>query len=213
MFRLSLLSILAIALSAGCSSPASLEIRPEVLVLEGAGATGQLEPVILDEDGKQITEGYSVVWLGLDSKVAKVQQDGRVEAVSSGMILVDVEVVGTEVRGKGRVEVKIPGSVIASRDELALPAGGAPVMVSAEVRSDVDTPLGGKFLPNWKVDDQSIVSLEQMPRSDEPRTWARLTPLKPGETYATAKYGELAADIRIVVVASPAPAPEAPIAE
>jgi hypothetical protein len=103
--------------------------------------------------------------------------------------------------------------VIASHENLVLAAGQSPQMVSAEVRSDVDTPLGGKFLPNWKVDDTSIVSLEQMPPSEEPRTWARLTPLKPGETYATATFGELAADIPVLVVPSTPPAPEAPAAE
>jgi hypothetical protein len=212
MGRISCLLLVALGLAAGCSSPASLEIKPDVLVLEGVGAEGRLEPVILDEDGKQITEGYSFAWFGLDSKVAKVHQDGRVEAVSSGKIMVDVEIVGTEVRGIGHVEVKIPGSVIASHDELGLVAGQAPVMVSAEVRSDIDTMLGGKYVPNWKVDDSTIVSLEQLPRSDEPRTWARLTPLKPGETYATASFGELAADIHIVV-APGSPPPEAPTAE
>jgi len=205
MGRKSCLLLMVLAVAAGCSSPASVEVKPEVLVLEGAGATGKLEPVILDEDGKQITEGYSFAWFGLDPKVAKVQQDGRVEAVSSGKILVDIEVVGTEVHGMGQVEVRIPGSVVASHEELVLPAGGSPVMVSAEVRSDVDTVLGGKFVPNWKVDDATIVALEQMPASEEPRTWARLTPLKAGETYATAKYGELAADIHIVVEGPPSP--------
>ena len=208
MIRLSCLSVLLLSVCAGCSSPASLEVKPDPLVLEGAGATGQLEPVILDEDGKQITEGYAFAWFGTDTKVAKVHQDGRVEAVSSGKIMVDVEVVGTEVRGTGHVEVRIPGSVIASHEKLVLRTGQSPTMVSAEVRSDVDTPLGGKFLPNWKVDDPDIVSLEQQPGSEEPRTWARLTPLKPGTTYATATYGELAADIPILVMPGTPPAPE-----
>jgi hypothetical protein len=192
----------------GCSSPASLEVRPDPLVLEGVGAKGVLEPVILDENGKQITEGYGIAWLGTDSKVAKVHQDGRVEAVSTGKILVDVEVVGTEVRGIGNVEVRIAGSVIASHDELALVAGQGPLMVSAEVRSDIDTMIKG-YLPTWKVDDPSVVRLEQIPGPDQPRTMARLTPLKPGETYATASFKDLAADIRIVVVANQPPEPEA----
>lgn len=204
--------LLALGAVTGCSSPASVEVRPDPLVLEGAGATGKLEPIILDESGKQLTEGYSIAWLGTDPKVAKVHQDGRVEALSTGKILVDVEVIGTEVRGMGNVVVKIPGSVVASHEELGLVAGQSPVMVSAEVRSDADTLIEG-YLPNWKVDDQAVVKLEQLPGSGEPRTWARLTPLKPGETYATASYKDLAADVRIVVVANPPPAPEAPAAE
>lgn len=212
MGRIAFLVLLALGTATACSSPASVEVKPDPLVLEGVGATGKLEPIILDESGKQITEGYAVAWLGLDSKVAKVHQDGRVEAQSTGKILVDLEVIGTEVRGIGNVEVKIAGSVIASHEELGLVAGQSPVMVSAEVRSDVDTLIVG-YLPNWKVDDPAVVKLEQLPGSDEPRTWARLTPLKPGETYATASYGELAADIRIVVVDNTLPAPEAPAAE
>jgi hypothetical protein len=212
MGRITMLVALALGAITGCSSPASLEIEPEVLVLEGAGATGKLEPVIFDEGGKRITEGYAFAWFGLDSKVAKVHQDGRVEAVSSGKIMVDVEVVGTEVRGIGHVEVKIPGSVVASHEKLVLVTGGSSVMVSAEVRSDRDTMLPG-YLPDWKVDHPDLVSLEQMPRSEEPRTWARLTPLKPGTTYATATYKDLAIDIPILVVPGTPPAPDGPAAE
>jgi hypothetical protein len=212
MTRIALLLLIALGAAAGCSSPATVEVRPDPLVLEGVGATGKLEPVILDESGKQLTEGYAIAWLGTDRKVAKVHQDGRVEAQSTGKILVDVEVIGTEVRGIGNVVVKIPGSVAASHDELGLVAGQGPVMVSAEVRSDIDTLIEG-YVPTWKVDDATVVRLEQLPGSGEPRTRARLTALKPGETYATASFKDLAADIRIVVVANPPPAPEAPAAE
>jgi hypothetical protein len=212
MSRIALLLLVALGAAVGCSSPATVEVRPDPLVLEGVGATGQLEPIILDESGKQITEGYAVAWLGTDRKVAKVHQDGRVEAQSTGKILVDLEVIGTEVRGMGNVVVKIPGSVVASHDELILVAGQGPVMVMAEVRSDIDTLIEG-YVPTWKVDDSTVVRLEQLPGSDEPRTRARLTALKPGETYATASFKDLAADIRVVVVASQPPAPEAPAAQ
>jgi hypothetical protein len=212
MRRIPLVALVAFAAATGCSSPASVEVRPDPLVLEGAGATGKLEPIVLDESGKQLTEGYAIAWLGTDRKVAKVHQDGRVEAVTSGKILVDVEVIGTEVRGMGHVEVRIPGSVVASHDELALVVGQGPVMVVGEVRSDIDTLIPG-WVPTWKVDDATIVRLEQLPGSEEPRTRAKLTALKPGETYATASFKDLAADIRIIVIANPPPAPEASAAE
>lgn len=199
--------LLTTGLACACSSPASVEVSPDPLVLEGVGAEGQFQTRILDEDGAPIASGYDVVWLGLDSKVAKVQQDGRVQAQSTGKILVDVEVVGTEVHGVGHVEVRIPGSVVASHDELALPVGGPSTTVWAELRSDVDMVIEG-WVPTWKVDDQSVVKLEAPPPGEgATRAFAKLTPLKAGETYATATYKDLAADIRVVVV-EPTP-PEA----
>jgi hypothetical protein len=190
--------LLTLAAFCACSSPAKVEVRPNPLVLEGKDAKGKLEAVIFDENGKELTEGYSVTWMCLDAETVKVQQDGTVSPLSSGKALVDVEIVGTEVHGTGTVEVRIPSWVEVSHEELQLMAGQGRVTVWAEVRNDKSFAMPG-YLPTWKADDTTIVSIEQSHDAKKSRAFLNVTPLAPGETYLTASYKELAADIRVVV--------------
>ena len=197
---------LLLAAVLGCSSPAKVEVRPNPLVLEGKDAKGQLKAVIFDENGKEITEGYSVTWMCLDSKTIKVQQDGSVVAVSSGKALVDVEIVGTEIHGTGTVEAKIPSWIEPSHEELSLVQGQQKVTVWAEVRDDKSFAMKG-YLPTWKVDNDKIVSIETGQSASKSRAFLTVTPLAPGETYLTATYKELATDIRVMVTPKEAAPP------
>jgi hypothetical protein len=199
--------LLVLAAALGCSSPAKVEVRPNPLVLEGKDAKGQLKAVIFDENGKELDEGYSVTWMCLDSQTIKVQQDGTVTALSSGKALVDVEVVGTEIHGTGNIEVKIPSWVEVSGDELHLVQGQALATVWAEVRDDKGFPMKG-YLPAWKVDDPKVVSIEAGQNADQSRSFLKVTPLAAGETYLTASYKDLAADIHVTVSPKGAVAPD-----
>ena len=182
----------------GCSSPASVEVRPNPLVLDGKDAKGKLEAVIFDENGKQLTEGYDVTWLCVDPATAKVQQDGTVEPQKSGKTLVDVEIVGTEIHGSGAIEVIIPSYVEVSAESLDLVAGQPGPTVWADVRNDAGFPIQN-YLPAWKVDNPAIVAIEQSNDPSKGRAFLELKPLAAGETYLTASYKELASDIRVVV--------------
>jgi hypothetical protein len=191
--------LFAAAAGLGCSSPARVEVRPDPLVLVGEGAKGQLEAVIFDEDGKQLTEGLTVTWMCLDGKTVKVQQDGLAIAQSSGKTLVDVEIVGTEIHGAGTIEVKIPAWVETSHEEIGMVLGQGDARVWGEVRDDKGFPLQG-YLPEWKVDDPKVVSIQAMQDTEQTRTTVKITPLAAGETFVTASYKDFAKDIRVVVV-------------
>ncbi len=188
----------------GCSSPAKVEVRPNPLVLEGKGATGELKAVIFDENGKELTEGYDVTWLCVDPATAKVQQDGSVEAMASGKTLVDVEIVGTEIHGAATIEVRIPSWVEISAEELTLVQGQPGATLWAETRNDKGFPMKG-YLPTWKVDNPSILSIEPSEDAAGARAFLKVTPLAPGETYLTASYKDLAGDVRVVVSAPDGP--------
>ena len=208
MSRNSIWTILVVwAALLGCSSPAKVEVRPNPLVLEGKGAKGELKAVIFDEDGKELAKGYDVTWLCVDPSTAKVQQDGSVEAMTSGKTMVDVEIVGTEVHGEATIEVRIPSWVEISTDELALVQGQPAQTVWAETRNDKRFPMKG-YLPTWKVDNPSILSIEPSQDAQGARAYLKVTPLAPGETYLTASYKDLAADIRVVVTPPGAPTAE-----
>jgi hypothetical protein len=207
MKKLLYMMVPALLVALGCSSPAKVEVRPDPLVLEGKDATGQLRAVIFDENGKALGEGYSVTWMCLDSQTIKVQQDGTVTALSSGKALVDVEVVGTEIHGTGNIEVKIPSWVEVSGDSLALVRGKGPATVWAEVRDDKGFPMKG-YLPAWKTDDPKIVSIEAGQNADRSRSFLNVTPLAAGQTYLTASYKDLAADIQVTVAPEGAVASE-----
>lgn len=202
--------MLTITVAIGCSSPSKIELRPNPLVLEGKGTKGKLSWHIFDEDGKEITEDYGVTFMCLDEKTIRIQQDGTVIALSSGKALVDIEIVGSQVPGipgteihtKGEVIVKIPGWIEMSHEQITLIAGQQPVTVWAELRNDQNHTMRGR-LPTWKVDNPNIVSISPNVNKHATRVFLNLTPLTPGETFASAIYGDLAGDILITVVPPP----------
>lgn len=199
MLKIKIAVLLATVGVVGCSSPARVEVKPDPLVLVGEGATGQLEAVIFDDGGKEMTDAPPVTWMCLDTKTVKVQQDGKVVAVSSGKTIVDVEIVGTEIHGAGNIEVVIPAWVETSVEELPVVLGQGEVKVWGEVRDDKGFPLKG-YMPEWKVDDAKIVSIEAMQDTGGTRSIVKITPLAAGETFVTASYKDLARDVRVVVV-------------
>jgi len=199
MHKTSYAILLAVTAGLGCSSPARVEVRPDPLVLVGEGATGKLEAVIFDEAGKQLTEGLPVTWMCLDGKTVKVQQDGSVTALASGKTLVDVEIVGTEIHGAGTIEVKIPAWVETSQEEIVMVLGRGDARAWGEVRDDKGFPMQG-YLPEWKVDDPKVVSIQAMQDTEQTRTILKITPQAAGETFVTASYKDFAKDIHVVVV-------------
>jgi hypothetical protein len=192
-----------------CSTPTTLTLEPEVLTLEGEGAKGRITATILDQDGRPMADGPGLAWLPTNPEVAALQQDGAVRARSTGTSLYEVEVVGTEVRAQGRIVVNIPVAVGLSAEELALAPGQSSPDVTAQVFSDTGAPIPG-LLAAWKIEDPQVVKIEQLPDANPARSRIRITALRPGETYVTASYKELAADVRVVVAAPEAAAGDAP---
>lgn len=114
---------------------------------------------------------------------------------------------GTEIHGGGTIQVQIPSWVETSVQELPMVAGSDPVRIWAEVRDEKGFPVKGS-VPEWKVEGSGVVSIEKIPGTGEVRSVVALRPLAPGETFVTASSGELAQDVRVVVV-SPQVAAEA----
>jgi hypothetical protein len=214
MTKLAFALFLALTGTLGCSSPTTVEVRPNPLILEGQGAKGRLRAVVFDADGKDITGDHAVTWMCLDTKNIKIQQDGTVVALSSGQALVDAEVVGTDLpslpgyglHGGGTVIVKIPSWVEVSHERLNLETGQKTSTVWAEVRNDLGHPMTD-YLPTWKVDNPAIVSIESSLNRSKTRTLLTLTALAPGETFLTASYKDLAGDILLTVSTPQAAAP------
>jgi len=202
MIRSALIALIALA---ACKSPASLELEPAVLLLEGAGSKGRITVTILDRDGRPMADGRGLAWLPTNPEVATLHQDGEVIAKSTGTSMYEVELVGTEVRAQGKIEVRIPVAVGVSAEEVILEPGQSAPDVTAQVFADTGAPIPG-FLTAWKIEDQKVAKIEQLPDANPARSRVRITALQPGETYATASYEELAADVRVVVSAPEAAA-------
>ncbi|HUT78614.1 MAG TPA: hypothetical protein VM285_13050 [Polyangia bacterium] len=198
MNRTIIISSTALAVLAACSTPTTLRLEPELLQLEGAGAKGRIAATILDQDGKPIVDGPGLAWLPTNPEVAGLSQDGEVQAKSTGSSLYEVEVVGTEIRAQGKIEVRIPVAVGVSSDEVVLAPGQTSPDVTAQVFADTGAPITG-FLAAWKVEDPAVAKLETLPDPNPARSRVRLTALEAGETYATASFKDLAADVHIVV--------------
>ncbi len=64
-----------------------LTVSPGEATLTEAGATAELEAVVLDAEGNEI-EGATVVWATSDADIATVNEDGVVEAVASGVVTI-----------------------------------------------------------------------------------------------------------------------------
>jgi hypothetical protein len=199
--------LLASVIAAACSSPAKVEVRPKPLVLEGKGTKGRLTALVFDENGKELDiKDHPVTWMCLDEDTIKVRQDGTVEAVKSGKALVDVEIVGSEVpglpgtglHGTGEVVVRIPGWIEMSGEEIFLEAGQPDVTVWAELRNDANHTMAN-YLPAFKIDNPNVASIVTFKNDHGTRMFAKITPKAPGETYLSAYYKDLAADILVVV--------------
>jgi hypothetical protein len=194
-----LFSFLAVIfLLAGCSTPASVEITPETVILEGAGSTANLSAKILDADGQQISEGYETVWFTEDTKLIKLTPDGEISAVASGEAEVEVEVVGTEVKNTVSIRIKIPQSIELSHEKLRLWTGQVKDNVWAEVRSEKNAFIEG-YLPKWTSDDPSTVKVEQIVDPNRRQSWVKITGMKSGMTYINATFNSITKTIRVSV--------------
>ena len=178
-----------------CSTPASIEIEPKEVTLEGADAELQLEAKILDSNGEVIPDGHNVVFFS-DGKNIKCTTDGKLTAVSSGEA--EVEVVNTEIKTAVPVRIKIPSSIRVSHEKLRLWSGQVKENVWAEVRSEKDAFIEG-YLPEWSSDDPSIVKVEPIVDPKRRQSWVKMTGLKSGTTYINASFKSIKKTIRVAV--------------
>jgi hypothetical protein len=183
----------------GCGpKPASVEIVPGEVVLEGAGAQQKLEARVLDEEGKVIPGFTDIVWFSEDMKHIKLSADGTVTAVASGEAKVDVEVVNTQLKATVKIRIKIAASVKVSHERLRLWTGQVKEDVCAEVLSEKGAFIEG-YLPTWKSDDPDIVKVEPIVDPNRRQSWVRMTGMKSGITYIYAKYKDFSQQIRVAV--------------
>lgn len=191
--------IAGVALGAitACTKPAKVEIVPDKVVLEGAGATQKLAAKVLDADGNQMTEGVDVIWFTEDSEHIKLATDGTVTALASGEATVTLEVVGTELKGEVPIRVKIPQSIHVSHERLRLWTGQVKENVWAEVRSEKDAYIEG-YKANWVSDDPDIVKVETI-NDNRRQSFVRMTGMKSGVTFVYAKFDPFSKRIRVAV--------------
>jgi hypothetical protein len=174
---------LATLLAAGCQTPASLEINPEEVVLDGAGTTAKIQVKVLDEEGNPIEEGVDVVFFSTDTEHFKLNTtNGEVTAQASGEGFVEIEVVGTEIKVDVPVRVKIASSLNVSHPQkrLRLWTGQVKEDVWSEVYSEKGATIIG-FKPDWKTEDPSVVTVEPI-NPERRQSWVKLVGMKSGKT-------------------------------
>ena len=183
----------------GCGpTPTSVEIVPNEVILEGAGAEQKLEARVLDADGKVIPNFKDIVWFSEDRDHIKLSTDGTVKAIASGEAKVELEVVNTELKATAKVRVKIASSIHVSHEKLRLWTGQVKENVYAEVHSEKDAFIEG-YRPTWVSDDPDIVKVETIEDPNRRQSFARITGMKSGNTFIYAKYKNLSQQIRVAV--------------
>ncbi len=164
--------------AAGCTTPSKIEVTPDKVVFEKAGATTLLHAIVLDQDGNQMsTKGLDIVWSSKDTKNVKLSPDGQVTAAASGETEIDVEIAGTEIKTRVPVRVKIPSSIQVSTEKLRLWENQIRENVWAEVRSEKGAFLEG-FLPKWSSEDSSVVKVEPIIDLKKRQSWVKMTGVK-----------------------------------
>ncbi|MCP4602503.1 MAG: hypothetical protein GY847_18635 [Proteobacteria bacterium] len=192
---------LTMILAAGCTTPSKIEVTPDKVVFEKAGATTLLQAIVLDQDGNQMsTKGLDIVWSSKDTKNVKLSPDGQVTAAASGETDIDVEIAGTEIKTRVPVRVKIPSSIQVSTEKLRLWENQIKENIWAEVRSEKGAFLEG-FLPKWSSEDSSVVKVEPIIDPKKRQSWVKMTGVKRGTTHINATFRGITKSIRVAVFA------------
>jgi hypothetical protein len=185
-------------LVAGCSKPTTVRIEPEKVVLDGPDATMTLVAEVFDQKGRPLTKDVNIVWFSDDTKIIKLSPEGEIRAVASGEAEVEAEVVGTELKAKVPVRVKIPSSILTSHERMSLWLGQVKKDVWAEVRSEKNAFIEG-YLPQWESEDPSVVQVDPIVDPNRRQSWVQLTALKEGVTFVHARFQGISSSIRVTV--------------
>ncbi|MCK9523212.1 MAG: hypothetical protein M0R76_09245 [Proteobacteria bacterium] len=204
VLKLGLLGCAIALLGSACSpTPVAIRVEQEKYILEGEGAEGQLIAHAVDKDGTPIPAA-EMTFFCESNKIVRVTPSGALKAVSSGEDVVEIEVVGTDLKVKVVVRVKISAGVETSHEKLRLWLGQEKIDVSAWVVSEKGAYIEG-YLPEWSSDDPSIVSVVGVPEPiGDPireRSYVKMVGLKSGDTNITASYKSFTKDIRVRVYA------------
>ncbi len=183
---------------AACTTPAKLEIVPDKIVLEDAGAKQKLSVKVLDESGKEIPGDHDIVWFCETEKIVTLTPENELIAVASGEAEVEAELVGTELKTTVPVRVKIASAVQVSHERLRLWTGQVKEDVSAHVRSEKDAFIEG-YYPTWSSEDPNVVKVETKKDPSRRYSFVRMTGMKSGTTYIKASFKGIAKTIRVAV--------------
>ncbi|MCP4602447.1 MAG: hypothetical protein GY847_18350 [Proteobacteria bacterium] len=185
--------------SAGCTTPASIEVTPNNVVFEKAGSTLMLYARVLDQDGNQMSiKGMDIIWSCEDTKNVRVTSDGQVTAVASGETEVQVSIADTEVTAKVPVRVKLASSIRISHEKIRLWTDQIREDVWAEVLSEKGAFVEG-FLPKWSSRDESVARAEPIVDPKRRQSWVKITGIKPGTARIEASFRGITKDIRVAV--------------
>ena len=192
---------LSFLLIVGCSTPTTIEITPNNVVLEKKNASVRLQATVRDQDGREMsTKGLQIAWSSDDSSVISLDQDGLVIAAASGDADVRAEIAETDVRAKVTVEIKIPSAVKVSKDKMRLWVGETKTDVWADVRTERGAPIEG-LRPNWSSENPSVVKVESIQDGSTRQSKVKITGVTPGTTRVTARHENFSAFVRVTVFA------------
>ena len=180
-------------------TPATLEIVPADVVLDGADAQMKLNVRILDRAGKAIESDADIIWYSEDDHHFKLSRDGTLSALASGSGEVSAELVGHDLTAKVRVRVKIATSLEVSNKRLGMWVGYVTRKVWAKVRSEKGA-LIKDFRPMWHSLDPNIAKVETVDDPNSVVSFAEVTALKSGDTRIVASFRHLKKEIVVRVL-------------
>jgi hypothetical protein len=199
---ISILAIAAICLA--CSpEPVDIQFSEDMYVVEGKDGKIQIKAWPVDKEGNKIEEGVDLTYFCPNRDIIGVTNDGEVNAIASGEDDVEVEVVGKPIKKSVKVRVKIAGGVEASHEKLRLWVGQEKTDVAAHVISEKGAYIEG-YLPEWRSDDPSIVSVERIPDPTQmkfKRSYVKMVGKKSGDTHVYASYNGMEKQITVRVYA------------
>lgn len=182
-----------------CSpTPVALKAEKETYILEGKGAADKIIVNLLDRENQPVTDPARIVFFSENLKVFRLSADGSILALSSGEGSVDVEVVGTDIKLKVPVRVKIPERINLSHEKLGLWIGQVKENVWAEVRSEKDAFIEG-YLPFWKSENPAVCKVEPIVDPARRQSWVKITGVGRGKTRIVASFKDLTESISVSV--------------
>lgn len=178
----------ALALAAlACSKPTQVEIKPAELTFRNMKASRNLNVTILDQKGRAMADAKAA-YVSSAPEVAKVDEGGRVTALSSGDAVISVT--SGKAVGQAKVTVRIVSGI-----EMELPPSGAigaqgtvvPLAVRALDENGSETGLDGI---QFSSSDPAVASVDST---------GRLTLLAEGRTVISASVDKVKADLPVDV--------------
>jgi uncharacterized protein YjdB len=166
---------------------ADVQVSPDEATLLFIGATADLSATVIDEAGAPIS-GAQVSWSTSDAEVATVSAEGSVTAVANGSVTITAS--SGDAQGSADITVEQePEAIEPDTTEVAFSAIGESTQVEVSVVDAGGTPVEGADL-EWSSSDESVATVDSE---------GVVEAVGPGSATITASFGELSAEIEVVV--------------